>query len=286
VRRSAWLEAVRAALFAGKTSRIPRPRGTTSVTVTEAEYRWLEGLVEERLGPRHRPIFPPIYHMDARGRETLSISGLVERLAEPPSGAAGRSGVQGRAVRCLLAVLVTLQICCTTAPHQPTDSANARSSPPGGATRYYQGSWTMSATVTQGKFWTYIAGTLERSLSTTQGLLLIGTGKLGNEKLKVAPLAWHHFGYLATTDLCVGQAGLLKMSPPVVGLVSLFWRRGWAGPFIPPGVPLGGGAADTRMHYTLSVPRWLTGITIRWQALLDDGKGSFWESDAWEFLVQ
>ncbi len=93
VRRAAWLEAVRVALFARELWRIPRPRGTTSVAVTDGEYAWLEGLVADHLGPGQPPIFPPIYLLDERGREMVSLCGLVERLADPPSGPAGRSGV-------------------------------------------------------------------------------------------------------------------------------------------------------------------------------------------------
>jgi hypothetical protein len=165
-------------------------------------------------------------------------------------------------------------------------SPTALATVPQALTRHHEGAWAMTATVTTGTHWHYIKGEVERPLSTTRGLLLIGVGKLNHELVKVNPVSWHRFGYLTDSDLCVGQAGLLNLSPPVVGLVSLFWSKGWAGPFIPPGVPLGGGAADTRLHYSLSIPKWTDGISILWQCILDDGEGGFWASDAWEWKAK
>lgn len=179
-------------------------------------------------------------------------------------------------------VLLGLLCACSLSPGGQLDVAPATAT----LQSYHQGSWTMTATATTGKHWNYIHGEVARSLSTTQGLLLVGVGKLDHDLVKVNPMAWHHFGYATDGDLCVGQADLLKMSPPVVGLVSLFWRKGWAGPFIPPGVPLGGGARDTRLHYSLSIPKWTDGLPILWQCILDDGKGGYWASDAWEWKAK
>ena len=91
VRRVAWLEDVRSRLFAGVL--------VDDVLVSPRERAYLVGLVEAYRGPGRPPIFPPVEFVDDMGRRTFSIAGLVERLAHPPSGAAGRSGVRRPSMR-------------------------------------------------------------------------------------------------------------------------------------------------------------------------------------------
>ena len=135
-------------------------------------------------------------------------------------------------------------------------------------TRYYQGDYAATATVTSGEFYHYIEGTVARPESGTRGLLLIGSHEASGV-VRVSILSWHHFGDQITDPdiggVCIGKDGLV----PKVGSVSVFWFRD--GP-------------DTRMHYLLSIPKWLDGVPIRWQAVLDKGGGEFWVTDAWEFV--
>lgn len=145
-----------------------------------------------------------------------------------------------------------------------------------GPVRYHVGDWPMTATVTAGKFWRYVEGTVQLPEPWTEGLLLIGVGTLANKRVKVAPLSWHHFGRPAAAPIygppptewsaeCRATKGLV----PGVGLVSVSWRNDGAGP--------------PEMRYVLSVPKWLDGLTIRWQVVTDRGGGRFWVSDAWAF---
>ncbi len=133
--------------------------------------------------------------------------------------------------------------------------------------RYQTGDYRMTGKATKGKFYHYIEGTVARPSSSTRGLLLIGVGPR-HGPVHLGMLSWHHFGMSITNPndggMCIAKDGLVSK----VGLVSVFWFKD--GP-------------DTRMHYLLSWPKWANGVTIRWQAVLDRGKGKFWVSDAFEF---